>query len=109
MRVVVLPEVVDYLIELSDILYEKEYFGFEETAIKYTDALFDAIQNELPHKSPKPAPPYFERFGTGMYYATFKWNKGTSWYVFFNIFRYDTEIIYYVRHINNNHMIAQYL
>jgi hypothetical protein len=109
MRVVVLPEVVGYLLELSDTLYEKGYFGFEETAIKYTDALFDAIQTELPYKSPKPAPSYFERFGAGMYYAMFKRNKNTSWYAFFNIFRYNGEIIYYVRYISNNHMISQYL
>ncbi len=109
MKVVILPEVVDYLLELSDRLYEKEYFGFEETAIKYTDALFDAIQTELPYKSPKPAPVYFEKFGSGMSYVTFKWNKNTSWYVFFNTFRYDGDIIYYVQYISNNHMIAQFL
>lgn len=34
MKVVILPEVVDYLLELSDILYDKGSFGFEETAIR---------------------------------------------------------------------------
>jgi hypothetical protein len=50
MKVVVLPEVVDYLLELSEILYKKEYFGFEKTAISYTNALFDALKYELPKK-----------------------------------------------------------
>ena len=27
MKIVILPEVVDYLLELSDILYDKGYFG----------------------------------------------------------------------------------
>ncbi|MDR1340415.1 MAG: hypothetical protein LBK58_10240 [Prevotellaceae bacterium] len=109
MKVVILPEVVDYILELSGILYEKEYFGFEETAIKYTDALFNAIKTELPCKSPKPAPAHFEKFGSGMYYAMFKRNKNTSWYAFFNIFRQDGEIVYYVRYISNNHMTGQFL
>lgn len=36
MKIVILPEVVDYLLELSDILYDKGYFGFEEAAINST-------------------------------------------------------------------------
>lgn len=59
MKVVILPEVIDYLLELSDILYEKRYFGFEETAIKYTDELFEAIKNELPYQTPKIAPDFY--------------------------------------------------
>ncbi len=109
MRVVILPEVVDYLLELTDILYEEEYFGFEETAIKYTDELFDAIQNELPYRSPKRAPDYFNKFGDKMYYIIFKRSKNTAWYAFFNIFRHNGEIIYFVRYVSNNHMIARYL
>jgi len=33
-KVVALPEVRYYLKELIQILYEKDYFGFEESAIK---------------------------------------------------------------------------
>ena len=109
MKVVVLPEVVDYLLELTEILYEKEYFGFEKTAIKYTDALFDALKNELPKRIPKKAPDYFKKYGSKMYYAMFKRNKDTSWYAFFDIFQYNGEVVYFVRYISNNHMIAQYL
>ncbi|HBG41541.1 MAG TPA: hypothetical protein DDZ96_01175 [Porphyromonadaceae bacterium] len=109
MKVVILPEVVDYLLELSNVLYDKEYFGFEEAAIKYTDELFEAIKNELPYQTAKIAPDYFNKFGEGMYYVLFKRNKNTAWYAFFNIFRHNGEIVYFVRYINNNHMIAQYL
>jgi hypothetical protein len=35
MRVLFLPEIRDYFRELAEILYEKNYFGFEETAIQY--------------------------------------------------------------------------
>ena len=109
MKVVVLPEVVDYLLELSEILYEKEYFGFEKTAILYTNALFDALKYELPKKIHKKAPDYFEKYGAKMYYAMFKRNKNTSWYAFFNIFQHDGEVTFFIRYISNNHMIAQYL
>jgi hypothetical protein len=44
-----------------------------------------------------------------MFYATFKKNKSTQWYVFFNIYADNGEAIYLVRYISNNHMIAQFL
>lgn len=34
MKVVVLPEVRLYFKELAQILYEKDYFGYEEAALK---------------------------------------------------------------------------
>ena len=34
-KVIALPEVREYLSELIHILYEKEYFGFEESAQRY--------------------------------------------------------------------------
>ena len=40
MRVIILPEVVDYFLELADILYKKGYLGFEDTAIQYAKELF---------------------------------------------------------------------
>jgi len=39
MKVLAKPEVIDYLEELISILYEKEYFGYEEFAISYVDDL----------------------------------------------------------------------
>lgn len=37
MRVIALPEVREYLMELINVLYEKEYFGFEENAQKFNE------------------------------------------------------------------------
>ena len=108
-KVLFLPEVIDYFLELADVLYDKGYFGFEETAIKYARELFQEIENELPRKQKKDAPKYFNRYGKGMYYAVFKRNKNTTWYAFFNLFRYGGEIIYFVRHVSNNHVVAQFL
>ena len=108
-KIVMLPEVVDYFLELASILYDKRYLGFEETAIQYATGLFDDIRFNLPNKHKKLAPAYFERYGKGMFYAIFKRNKNTSWYVFFNVYNNRGEIVYFVRHVSNNHVVARHL
>jgi len=72
MKIIALPEVEQYLEELKIILFEKEYFSFGEEAQKYVDDLFLDIKTNLPTKLKRPAPPYFDRYGKGMYYAVFK-------------------------------------
>lgn len=109
MKVIILPEVIDYFLELASIFYEKGYFGFEENAIQYTRELFEDIRDNLPNKHKKVAPRYFDKYGKGMHYAIFKRNKNTSWYVFFNIYHTKEETAYFVRYVSNNHMIAKYL
>ena len=52
-KVLFQPEVQDYFRELAHILYEKEYFGFEKSALKYVDDLFDDIEDTLPHREKK--------------------------------------------------------
>ena len=109
MNVIVLPEVLDYLDDLVIILYAKNYFGFLETSSNYVKELLVEIKINLPTKQRKPAPEYFNKYGTGMEYASFKKNKRTTWYVFFETYEDNGEIIYLVRYIANNHTIAQYL
>lgn len=109
MKVIALQEVRKYLMELIHTLYEKEYFGFEENAQKYVEELFFDIKTNLPMKLKKPAPAYFERYGKKMLYSTFRKNKTTQWYVFFNVYQKDDEITFVIRYISNNHVIAQYL
>jgi hypothetical protein len=108
MQVILLPEVLQYFENLVIILYEKGYFGFEETALKYVTELYDNIIMNLPAKLHKPAPKYFDKYGKDMEYAIFKKNKHTSWYVFFRVYQTNEENIYQVRYIANNHTIAQY-
>jgi hypothetical protein len=109
MKVLVLPEVRQYLNELSQILYEKDYFGYLETAERYVEELFEAIKTTLPNRQKHYAPLYFERYGKGMYYSVFRKNKHTQWYVFFNIYEDEGALIYLVRYISNNHVMAQLL
>ncbi|WP_423128543.1 hypothetical protein [Gaoshiqia sp. Z1-71] len=109
MRVVFLPKVEDYLVELSEILYQKEYFGFRESAVEYITKLVHDINTTLHSRLKKPAPNYFNRYGIGMYYASFPKGKATQWYVFFTQYKQNGETIYLVRYITNNHVAAQYL
>lgn len=109
MRIIFLPEVLDYFNELTKLLYEKGYFGFEENALRYVDDLMTQIRKTLPGKQKKEAPQYFNRYGKNMLYITIRKNKNTHWYVFFTIYQDKKETVYLVRYISNNHMIAQYL
>lgn len=109
MNVIALPEVKEYLLGLIQILYQEDYFGFEENAQKYVEELFLDIRTNLPLKLKKPAPPYFDRYGKKMLYATFRKNKATQWYVFFNVYQKDDKITFIIRYISNNHVTAQYL
>lgn len=109
MIVLFLPEIRQYFKELEDILLEKEYFSFEESAVQYVRKLILDIEYTLPSRTSKIAPAYFERYGKNMRYSTFRKNKNTEWYVFFNKYEENEEIIYLVRFIGNNHTLAKYL
>ena len=108
-KVIATPEVYEYLENLVDILYENDYFGFEDTAVNYVIELIDDIQTTLPIRLHKPAPKYFDRYGKDLYYTTFNTNNRTSWYAFFTKHYQNEEVIYLVRYISNNHVIGQFL
>ena len=98
-QVITTKEVRKYLYDLIDILYEREYFGFED------------IEQNLPKKIRKPSPEHFDIYGYNMYYASFKKNQQTTWYVFFTI-HYDycsNTQTFLIRYVSNNHMVAKYL
>ena len=109
MKVLFLPEVRQYLQELEDILFEKEYFAYEDSAVQYVRELIWDIENTLPLRASKTAPSYFNRYGKGMHYAMFRKSKVTQWYAFFTKYKEKGETIYLVRYISNNHVIARYL
>jgi len=109
MSVLILPEVRQYLKELSYTLYEKGYFGFLDSSEQYMEELFTNIKTTLPIRLHKPAPKHFEKYGKDLHYATFNTNNRTSWYAFFTKYRQDEDIIYLVRYISNNHVAGQLL
>ena len=109
MNVIFTPKVLLYFEKLIITLYDKEYFSFLETSKKYVEELVDDIKTNLSTKRHKPAPVYFDKFGKGMKYASFKKSRHTTWYVFFKTYEENGKEIYLVRYIANNHTIAQYL
>ncbi len=109
MKIVFLPEVLDYFNDLTTILYEQEYFGFEESALAYVDELIDNIKGSLHIKLSRKAPTYFNKYAKDIQYAIFRKNKKTQWLVFFTIYKNGNELIYLVRHISNNHVDAHNL
>jgi hypothetical protein len=109
MNVIFLPETLEYLEHLIITLYEKEYFGFLDSSERYVEDFIDDIKTTLPLRPSKPAPKRFSRYGKDMEYASFRKNRRTIWYVFFETYEDNGEITYLVRHISNNHVIAQHL
>ena len=93
-KIIVLPEVRILLDELVDILYENDYFSFEENAILYLNSIYDFIYT-IPTQRKKPT--LKNRFGN--WYCAFKINSNTTWYISFNV--EDDE--YNITHITNNH------
>ena len=53
MIVLFLPEIRQYFKELEDILLEKEYFSFEESAVQYVRKLILDIEYTLPSRTSK--------------------------------------------------------
>ena len=109
MDVILLPEILDYFNDLTTLLYKKDYFGFEESALNYVDNLVDNIKSTLDIRTHKAAPNYFNRYGKNLNFASFRTNKNTEWYVFFNIAKFRGEYVYVVRYITNNHVSAHLL
>ena len=109
MNVLFLPEVEDYLFELMEILFEKEYFGFPESAMHYVEDLVTDITQSLPQRQSRNAPSFFEKYGNEMSYAIFPKSRNTVWYVFFNMYQESGSTVFLVRHISNNHRIGKLL
>lgn len=103
MKVILLPEVEDYLFELVEILYQKEYFGFKSSAVSYVVNLIDEIENNLQFSSKRKPPSYFNRYGKDLFYSFLSINKNTTWYVFYSIYLIDNEEVYVIKYISNNH------
>ena len=51
MTVLFLPEVEDYLYELIEILYHKDYFGYKESAINNVEAALPKLGSQVFSKS----------------------------------------------------------
>lgn len=86
-----------FLRELVDVLYDKEYFGFKDSAKEYVEKIANDIEVLINVKRHRKTPRQLAKYGA--YYAAFKGSKRTMWYVFFDKF----EDLYYIEYITNNH------
>lgn len=103
-NIILHKNVNEFLDELIFILFENDYFGFEESAQEYVQKIYDFIEFNLstfPYKN-TPA----ELHSLGSKYASYKANQNTTWYIFFENF----ENKFIVTYIANNHLeIAKFL
>jgi hypothetical protein len=93
-KIIISNHVDNILLELVDILYEDEYFGFKVDAKAYVDKIYEFIYDipNLPFKKTKE-----NRFGG--FYSSYKHCRNTTWYATFD---YENET-YLIKNIANNH------
>jgi hypothetical protein len=97
-------DVLQYLDGLVDVLIEKGYLSFYESAAQYVEDLVNYVSNNIAVCRHRTAPSYFCTYGEGMLYITYKRSQRTTWYIFFQ----KTGEHYFIRYITNNHVAAQY-
>jgi hypothetical protein len=97
-KIEILPEDITFLNELVALLFYKEYFGFEDSAQFYVQKIYDFIENDLINFPHKTTPITLKRFGS--YYAFFKPNDRTTWYIFFE--KSGNRLL--ITYLTNNHI-----
>lgn len=108
---VVIPLIIRYyLLDLTDTLYEEEYFSYIENAEKLVNEILDFtyLIPRMPHyKLSSIAEKRFSRYGKDLYYVFFKrkTSRHTTWYIFFS--RQGDR--YIIRYITNNHKDGKYI
>ena len=96
-KIEILTEVVDFLNELIEILFRKEYFGFEDAAQFYVQQIYDFIETDLINFPNKSTPKSLRKWGSN--YVFYRPNQRTTWYIFFE----KSTNSYIITHITNNH------
>jgi len=95
--------VLEYLSDLIETLYRKEYFSFIESAYDYVNELRVFIETSINTQPKKQTPLSLQKYGS--HYITYRPNKNTTWYIFF----YYKGNRYFINHITNNHSTARYI
>ncbi|MCD8166847.1 MAG: hypothetical protein LUE93_12470, partial [Bacteroides sp.] len=99
---IIYPKAVNlYLKELIKILYQKEYFGYHESARDYVLSLRREVEATIHIRQKRKAPSYFSRYGKDLWYVSYPRSKQTTWYFFFT---HHAEDVYVIRYITNNHV-----
>lgn len=109
-KVIIPKEIKDYLLDLADTLFEKDYYSYIEYAELLIDDILDFIRTlpYTPHYNLSHiAKMRFDRYGRDLRYAFFKRksSKHTTWYILFS----KKGDRYIVRYITNNHKDGKYM
>lgn len=97
MNVVISDKAINYLDDLIEILYKKEYFGFIESAEIYVTDIYDFIFQNIKDFPSKKTPIPLNNFGSN--YIFYNSNSRTTWYIFFE----QKGSNYLITNILNNH------
>jgi len=106
-KVIYTPTAISYLNDLVDILYNKGYFSFEQSAVTYVVTLVNDMQATIHLRQKHRAPDSFTRYGNDLWYVSYPKNKRTTWYFFFTY--HHVEDIFFIRYITNNHVAGHLL
>jgi len=97
-KIIVYSDAFEYQIhDLIFILYNKEYFGFEDSAIKYGEKIYEFIFENIDKPITRNSQKKYHKFGKK--YLKYTANKRTTWYIFFD--QKDNKFL--VKYILNNH------
>ncbi len=105
MKVAFHPNTITYTSKLVDILCQKHYFSYPDSAIEYVYRLKTFCEVYIPLLPGKKAPERFKKYGRDLRYLTYRPNKQTTWYLFY-IQKNDRFIVTY---ITNNHVNAHHI
>jgi hypothetical protein len=100
-EIVFSQEVELFLDELLILLFEEGYFAFPDSAKQYVDNLISYVEQNIGIYA-KEAPSYFSRYGQNLKYITYRANKMTLWYIFYQ----ERNGMFLIRYITNNHVAA---
>lgn len=101
-RIVLSPDFFDDLEELLEALVEDDYFSSLQWALKYTDAIEKYIDDSLGLYPAKKVPDSLKKYGS--LFIKYVHSQHTTWYILYD----ETDEVYFVRHITNNHISGQY-
>lgn len=96
-KIIFKKEVLEYFDELFFILFEQQYFSFEDNAQNYIDKIVEFICENIETFPHQPAPKQLKHLGSK--YIFYKANSRTVWYVFFE----NKENKYLITGITNSH------
>ncbi len=97
MQIIYNKDVVKFLNDLIDILFDNEYFSYYDSSKKYVLKLKSEIQKTIHIKQKYNTPPRLIEYGK--HYKKFTISKRTTWVVFYTL----KNGTYYINHITNNH------